>query len=150
MSNQSKSKKTEICLTLLSVGKEVIPTDSNDNEMFRFLSFDEKPTNKIDQFLHKEAKELAENKEKTVHVSGDELFPNYDKKLVKTFPSTRLNKKVTKGSIIQTEFGDEGYVIDVSKEKITADFNNPFSGKPLLIKIKNTGQKNTQLESTAS
>ena len=70
-----------------------------------------------------------------VVLSEDESFGTYDATKKKTVPRTDLPGRVKEGDVLQDRAGKPAIVLQLSDRTAVIDYNHPWAGKSLIVKI---------------
>jgi FKBP-type peptidyl-prolyl cis-trans isomerase 2 len=70
-----------------------------------------------------------------VVLSEDESFGTYDATKKKTVPRTDLPGRVKEGDVLQDRAGKPAIVLQLSDRSAVIDYNHPWAGKSLIVKI---------------
>ncbi len=80
---------------------------------------------------------MERGEEKTVEVEPERAFGERDPDEVVEFPREMFDdEEVEEDTLVGTEDGRTGWVVDVSRDTVTVDFNHELSGKSVRFEVK--------------
>lgn len=91
--------------------------------------------------LEENISNMNENEEKTIKVSAEEAYGEYDETLTEIVPISEFEGiDLSIGMVLEAD-GDNGEifkatVIEVTKDSVTVDYNHPLAGAELEFKVR--------------
>jgi len=86
--------------------------------------------------LEQEVMGMKTGEEKQVELSAEKGFGPYDSRKQKTVPKSDLPAGTKEGDIIKDHVGQPATVTQLSDSSAVMDYNHPFAGKSLVVKLK--------------
>lgn len=90
--------------------------------------------------LDEAVQEMERGEEQTVVLDPEEAFGHHSADEVLTFPREEIEKRsetnAEEGELVTTDTNETGWIVDVTEDEVTVDFNHEFAGERLEFEIR--------------
>ncbi|HKE61411.1 MAG TPA: FKBP-type peptidyl-prolyl cis-trans isomerase [Nitrospira sp.] len=86
--------------------------------------------------LERQVTGMRTGEEKSVDLSAEEGFGQYDARKKKTVSKSDLPKDTKEGDVLQDRAGQQATVTHLSDDSAVMDYNHPLAGKPVHVMLR--------------
>ena len=86
--------------------------------------------------LERQVTGMRSGEEKSIDLSAEEGFGQYDTKKKKTVSKSDLPKDTKEGDVLQDRAGQQATVTHLSDDSAVMDYNHPLAGKPVHVMLR--------------